>query len=288
MKQEIKRVIELTGASEDQIELNDEGYWSRVYIINSGELVVKFPKYDSVNYNNEAMVLDLINSITPSVNTQKLKWLANDNRIIIFYGVRGTPISKLENLTIEQKQSIGNQIGTFLKQLHSLKPDFSSQKLEEELQEYKNLYDDCADFYRRHFTVDEKETLDYLMYTSLPAARKNLGEKLVFSHADIWEPNILLDENGVVGIVDCSNAGYFDEAADFMIDDETLRDFVLSHYGASETLRKKVSIKYDMSIIAGLGFGITLWGEAFIVEKWIPIIRKVISKYMSDICPTHL
>ena len=64
-----------------------------------------------------------------------------------------------------------------------------------------------------------------------------------------------------------------------MLEDETLRDYVLTYYGASETLRRKVDIKYDMSVIAGPSFGITLWGEAFIEKKWIPIIRKVIIKY---------
>ena len=279
MRNEIEKVIELTGVAEDQIRLNDEGYWSRVYIINNGELIVKFPKYDSVSYQNEATVIGLINNMKLSVNTQKVKWLADDYRLIVISGVKGTPLSKLENITNRERESIGKQIGTFLKQLHSLKPDFSGQTLDEELQEYSNLYEDCADFYKKHFTKDEIETLDYLMHTHLPTARKNLGENLVFSHADIWEPNLLLDENGVVGIIDCSNAGYYDEAADFMLEDEILRNYVLCYYDASETLRKKVDIKYDMSTIAGPSFGITLWGEAFIVKKWVPIIRKVIKKY---------
>ena len=281
-QQEIERVIELTGASENQIEFNNEGYWSRVYVVNDGEYIVKFPKYDTVNYSNEAKVLTLLDSLELPVNTQKLKWLADDCRLIVISGVKGNPLSKLDHLTLQQKQSIGQQIGTFLKQLHSLEPDFYGQNLNDELQEYKILYDDCANFYSKYFTKDEKKVLDDLMHTRLPTARKELGENLVFSHADIWESNLLLDENGVVGIIDCSNAGYFDEAADFCVEDEVIRNFILDNYDASENLRKKVDIKYDMSVIAGPSFGITLWGESFVVEKWVPIIRKVITKYRKD------
>ena len=283
MRDEISRVIELTGATEEQIKLHDDGYWSRAYVVNGGEFVVKFPKYDTVNYENEARFLNLIRTMVLPVNTQKLKWIAEDQRCIALLGVKGTPLSKLENLTLQQKQSIGQQIGAFLKQLHSLKVDFSGQSLDDELFEYKTVYDDCADFFARHFSKEERETLDYLMYTYLPTMRKNLGENLVFSHADIFEPNIFLDDSGKVGIIDCGNAGYFEEAADFCMEDEALRGFILDYYDASETLRKKVEIKYDMSTITCPKFGVPLWGESFVIEKWIPLIRKVISKYRNQI-----
>ena len=220
--------------------------------------------------------------MTLPISTQKLKWIAEDKRCIALLGVKGTPLSKLGNLTIQQKQSIGKQIGTFLKQLHSLETDYSGQNLDDELLEYKKIYDDCADFFAKHFSRKERETLDYLMHIYLPAVRIDLGENLVFSHADIFEPNILLDDNDKVGIIDCGNAGYFEEAADFCIEDETLRGFILDYYGASDTLRKKVEVKYDMSTITCPKFGIPLWGESFIIEKWIPLIRKVISKYMNQ------
>ena len=249
MRDEISKVIELTGATEEQIEFHDNGYWSRAYVINGGELVVKFPKYGSVNYESEATFLNLISTMTLPINTQKLEWIAEDKRCIAQLGVKGTPLSKLDNLTTKQKQSIGMQLGEFLKQLHSLEINFSGQSLNDELLEYKTIYDDCADFFARHFSKEERETLDYLMYTYLPTMRKNLGENLVFSHADIFEPNIFLDDSGKVGIIDCGNAGYFDEAADFCISDETLRGFILDYYGANETLRKKVEAKYDMSTI---------------------------------------
>lgn len=279
MNYEIERVKELTGASESQIMLHDDGYWSRAYVVNNGELVVKFPKHDTVNYKNEAKFLNFINTINVPINTQKLKWLAEDNHCIAIWGVKGIPLSKLGNFTIQQKQSIGKQIGVFLKQLHSIKTDCPGQNLDDELIEYKTNYKDCADFYATHFSHEEQQTLDYLMYDYLPTTRKKLGENIVFSHADIFEPNILLDDDGIVGIIDWSNAGCFDEAADFCVEDETLRGFILDYYNASETLRKKVEIKYDMSTIICPQYGISLWGESFFIEKWNPLIRKVISKY---------
>ena len=37
MRDEISKVMELTGAAEEQIKLHDDGYWSRAYVINDGE-----------------------------------------------------------------------------------------------------------------------------------------------------------------------------------------------------------------------------------------------------------
>ena len=128
MQNEIEKVIKLTGAAEEQIEFRDDGYWSRAYVVNGGEFVVKFPKYDTVSYENEAKFLSLLSAITVPVNTQKLMWLAEDNRCLAIFGVKGTPLSKMENFTIRQKQSIGKQIGAFLKQLHSLEVDFRKQR----------------------------------------------------------------------------------------------------------------------------------------------------------------
>lgn len=282
MRNEIEKVKELTGAAGKQIKLHDDGYWSRAYVVNGGEFVVKFPKYDTVSYEKEARFLSLLSDMALPVSTQKVKWLQNDNRCIALFGIKGTPLSKINELTAEQKQSIGRQIGGFLKQLHSLKTDFDGQDLDEELSEYEKRYGRCASFYAKHFSAEERDTLDHLMRFRLPAARKALGEKLVFCHADIWEPNILLDDGGRAGIIDCANAGYFDEAADFMVEDEALRGYILDNYGASEALRKKVGIKYEMSMIAGPEFGALLWGEDFVVKKWVPLIRKVISKYRND------
>jgi hypothetical protein len=167
----------------------------------------------------------------------------------------------------------------FLKRLHPTQSDFGGESLKEELIQYRNYFDECEGFYSKHFTIEEHKALRYLMHEFLPSVRENLGEKLVLCHADLWEPNILLDENGTVGIIDCSNAGYFDEAADFMVEDAVLRKCILDSYGAGDSLRKKVEVKYDMSVLAGPKFGITLWGEDYVLEKWAPEIRGIILKY---------
>ena len=280
---ELAKVRELTGAAEEQIALHDDGYWSRAYVVDGGEFVVKFPKHEETSYEDEARFLHLLNAAAFPVNMQKVKWLSGDRRCIAVYGVKGTPLTKTGNLTVQQKKSIGGQIAAFLKLLHSLDTDFGGQTLEAELFEYQKMYRDCADFYERHFTLDERRVLDVLMHVYLPSARKDLGEKLVFCHADIWEPNILLDSNGRVGVIDCGNAGYYDEAADFGMEDGVLRGFILDHYGAGEALRKKVELKYDMSTVTCPKFGVPLWGEPYIVEKWVPLIRGVIEKYRRSV-----
>ena len=74
------------------------------------------------------------------------------------------------------------------------------------------------------------------------------------------------------------------------IDDAELRDLVFDYCGADEVLRKKVDIKYDMSVIVAPKYHIEKHGEAAATKKWVPLIRNVISKYkvlqdyQTDLC----
>ncbi len=66
----------------------------------------------------------------------------------------------------------------------------------------------------------------------------------MFSHGDLGDGNIYIDENGQVGVIDFNESGYLDEAADFMdIMDADICGAMLDRYGADETLRRKVEIR---------------------------------------------
>ena len=284
MKDEIQKVIELTGATKDRIKLNDDGHVSRVYVVGDGEYIVKFPRWEELNYNNEVAALNYLNTLELPVNIQRVKWVADNHRCIVFHGVKGTPLDKIKNLTTEQKQSIGKQIGAFIKLLHSIKPgtiDIGMRTLEKELQNYNKVFDELQDFFKKYLTPKEHERVNYLAYEYLPKMRRELGEKLVFAHEDIYEPNIIVDENGKVGIIDFGNAGYHEQAVDFGIDDVELGKIVLDAYGADEKVRKKVELKYDTSVLAHPKYHIERHGDKSEFDRMALIVRGIINKYKS-------
>ena len=151
--------------------------------------------------------------------------------------------------------------------------------LEEEIADYIKTYKQLSWFFKKYFTKEEVVTLDKIMYDYLPQQRRALGEKLIFCHADMWEYNILIDENGKVGIIDCGHAGYFDEAMDFCLLDEQLRELVLDYYGADETLRKKTKLKYYMNKLKTPKVYASVYSEDFANKNLSPDIRKIIAEY---------
>jgi len=282
LSEELERVKNLTGATETQIKLHDDGWWSRAYVVNNGEYVIKFPKKEGVDFKHEAKVLNYLSGFNLPINMQRVKELPDDQSYCALFGVKGTQLKEvIKDLTLEQKQKLGKQLGAFIKQLHSIKMDIDGTGLDAELAHYKETYDKLAAFFERYFTAEEFKTLETLMYDYLPQARRNLGEKLMFCHADIFEHNIIIDDDGAVGLIDFANAGYCDEAADFIIGDDVLRGIVLDEYGASKVLRQKAELKADMSKILSPIHHIEKDGEAVTAEREIPIIRGVINKYAS-------
>ena len=279
LKLEIDTVIKLTGASKPQIKLHNDGYNSRAYVIDDGKYVVKFPKFNCVNYKTEAQFLNFINTQNTSINMQKVKHLSSDNRIIAFYGIKGTPLSMLKNLSLEQQNNIGKQLAIFIRQLHSLELTLPVKKLSHEIDNYKKTYLECADFFSKHLTIKEKSILDILVNEYIPKKRLGLGEKLVLCHGDIWDTNILIDASGKVGLIDCANATIADEATDFCLYNKTLRNLLLDHYRANDALRQKVEFKYASSVIASPKYVIELEGEAIATKTYLPLIKKVICKY---------
>lgn len=95
----------------------------------------------------------------------------------------------------------------------------------------------------KYFNSEELVHIDKLMMGEMPHTLHELGEKLVFSHADLGDGNIFIDSDGKIGLIDFNEAGYIDEASDFMdITDDALCSVMLDIYGADENLRRKVEM----------------------------------------------
>lgn len=288
VKAELLRVCELTGARPEHIKLHTDGFWTRAYVVNNGEFVVKYNKREfepvhgePCDHEKEARVLNRLSKLDLPVNTQKVIMLNQDEGFLALQGVVGTPLSEIENLTPAQKQNIGEKLGAFIKQLHTVEMDSKGRSLEDLLIEYEGIYDGLQPFFQKNLSQREQEVLNGLIYDRLPNGRRELGEKKVFSHTDLFDRHVIINGDEV-GVIDTANAGYCDEATDFVSDHPEIRSASLDTYGADEGLRRKVQLGHDMSIVSAPSFYIPVKGEEAATKLWIPRIRDVISKYEDD------
>ncbi len=241
---EIEIIKNLTGVEESQIQFSDDGFMSRGYVIDGGRLVFKFKKRSDTTYVYEAQNLDYLNQQNLGVHLQSVAFKAADDSYIGIYGVPGT---SLEQYTLNDASciAIGQQLGEFLRKLHSLKPKTETvYPLDSLIRIWQARYIKAKKTLAKYFDAGELAHIDKLMMWEMPNTLYELGEKMVFSHADLGDGNIFIDSDGKIGIIDFNESGYIDEAADFMdIADDTLCSVMLDIYGADENLRKKVKMQ---------------------------------------------
>lgn len=241
---EIGIIKKLTGVHRDQIHFFDDGFLSRGYVIDQGRLVFKFKKRPDVTYAHEIRNLDYLNRQDLGVNLQSVAFKAEDDRYLGMYGVSGLPLEQCE-INDALRVSVGKQLGEFLRKLHKLKPETGIvYPLDGLIRAWQARYAAAGKTLVKYFNPSELSRIDALMTQEMPDTLWKLGEKRVFSHADLGDGNVFVDSNGKVGIIDFNESGYIDEASDFMdITDDLLCSVMLDAYGAGENLRKKVDMQ---------------------------------------------
>lgn len=252
---ELELVEKLTGARKDEIKFSDDGFLSRGYVVDDGKIVFKFRKSPEVSYQNEIEVLDFVNSLDLDINLQEVGWKPEDDAYLGLYGVQGKALEEMD-LDDAVQELIGKQLGRFLKKLHAAeKKDAEACTLEAEIEAWQKRYQrDAKEALAKYFSTEELARIDNLMMVELPAELRRLGEKLVFSHGDLGDGNIFIDDSGEVGVIDFNGSCYLDEAADFMdVQEERICKAMLEEYGADETLRRKVAIRRAIRPIFVIG-----------------------------------
>ena len=244
IEEELQIISNLTGVNKDSIKFSDDGFLSRGYVIDNGRIVFKFKKQPDVSYKNEIKMLNFLNSLGLNINLQKVGWVSEDDSYLGIYGVIGKSLESV-NLTDDKRKIYGEQIGSFLKKLHSI--DYNETEkisVKEEVSAWQNRYEKSKDIISRYFTNEEIKRMDNFIYSFAPEKLASLGEKMVLSHGDLGLGNIFVGDNDKIGIIDFSESIYLDEAADFMdIEDDKLCAEILNSYEADDALREKVLIR---------------------------------------------
>ena len=88
-----------------------------------------------------------------------------------------------------------------------------------------------------------------------------------------------MDNELKVGVIDFSESGLLDEAADFMdISSDTIREEMLNAYGATQDLREKVKIRRDIRPLIVLKPYLTR-NDPTIIKNLVARIRGTLNKY---------
>ncbi|MCL2253383.1 MAG: aminoglycoside phosphotransferase family protein [Lachnospiraceae bacterium] len=244
IKDELEIVKRLSGTNDERrIEINEVGWTSRVYVVDSGKVVFKFPRSKKFREEcrHEVSALKLLGEREFCLRVPVLNRTAEDGSYFSFYGVEGIPLREvIDGLSEEQKIEIGTQIGAFLRQLHGITNygDMRAQTLEEQTVEYQNWYNKGRGLLTEFFNETELLMIDDFFMHEVPRCMVGTGEP-VFCHGDLDYNNTLIDSENRVGIIDFGDAGLYDRSQDFRgIEDEILRESMIRAYGGDEVISK--------------------------------------------------
>lgn len=277
-KQIIASLLNLPG--NETILLNEVGWESRVYIINSGEFVFKFPRSEIVRnaYPQEIAGYRLAGQIQSAIIVPDVRWVHPQNNYFGYEGIVGETLEdQFPNLPEKRKIKICRELGTFLKQLHDLKLEgVPTMTLEQEIAEFQEKYRLGLPELKRHFTETEQATIEQMVFDIYPQKVIGLKMEQALCHGDLGYWNIIYGENHQVGIIDFGDLGYYDRSKDFIgVNEQKMLDAALSQYGDNDILREKIGLRQQILPILDLPYFIGKSNQEGI-EKTIVRIRETI------------
>lgn len=255
---ELQIVRDLTGVAGDTIAFIDTGGTSRVYVIDSGRLVIKFPRRDATRkeYAQERSILTLLETINSDIKLPKLRWTHPDNDYLGYEGIIGRAFDEYDDSNSQTKERVGHAIGTFTKQLHSLQLDNAHRMtVDQEINQLHEKYTLIKDEISHLFSPEEQVKLELLLMDEVPRKMRQLGSDPVLCHGDLGYWNIIVDTDGTVGVIDFGDIGYYDRSKDFIgLQDKEALEAAIAVYGDDPLLRAKVAVRSQLLWILDLWF----------------------------------
>jgi aminoglycoside phosphotransferase (APT) family kinase protein len=276
LKKERQLVQKLIGPNKtSRIEFIDSGWTSRVYVVNRGQFVIKFPRSPEVKkeYAQERIILQLLKNTKMAVQLPRPCWINEDNDYLGYEGIIGREFTDpSKGVDIDTKREIGREVGYFLKCLHSV--TFSGARattLDDEIKQFQNVHRDSLMEIKRYLSDKELNRLSGLLEREMPAEVMRLGYDPALCHGDLGYWNIIVRDTGGIGVIDFGDIGYYDRSKDFIgLQDKEILDEALNSYGSDETLIQKVAIRQKVVYILDLPF--------FIGKKDNTGIKKTVMK----------
>lgn len=245
---------------DDEVSFNDEGWDSRAYLVNEGEVVFKFPRSDQVRerYEHEVAALRLMEAMDLPVRTPRMRWQGPDLSYFGYEGIAGIPLAALlDTCDAPTRRRIGTALGQFLRLLHDAALDGASRiTVEDEVVSYQEKYRLATPALDAAFSPGEREVIAAFYEQELPVELRNPGGELRLGHGDLGPWNVVITSTGEVGVIDFGDVAHQDPARDFAapFGDSTVIDAALEAYGAGELLRRKVALRVEAFSVLELPF----------------------------------
>ncbi|MDA1209367.1 MAG: aminoglycoside phosphotransferase family protein [bacterium] len=240
-----------------EITFSDFGWTSRVYIINSGEIVFKFPRSEEVKteYTLEVPAYKIAEEID-EVLIPSIQWEHPNKDYVGYKGIKGKSVDTVNSsLTKDEKRNIGTQVGAFLKKFHQLTiPDAPLMSLEKEVAEYQYKLELGLPEIEKHFSKTEVASIKQLLLEEYPHKMKEFGFNKCLCHGDLGYWNMIYSPDGRIGVIDFCDVGYYDNSIDFAgMQDEDMLNAVLDAYG-EDVSKEKIALRMKVIPIIDLPF----------------------------------
>lgn len=245
-----------------KIEFINEGWDNRVYIVNGGELVFKFPRSDKIRslQSKEIAILKLLETLQIDIALPKVVFEHPERQYFGYKGVAGRSFDEAAlHLNAFEQARIGNLLGNFIKQLHGLKlAEALEVTIDEEIAWYHEKYEFALSTIAARFNDREQEIIKRFALQEMPQRLHELGIEYSLCHTDLGGYNMLLDEHGKLGIIDFGDISYRDHSKDFIgLIEPAILDAALHVYGDNQLLRDKIAIRSKANRVFDLAYYIS-------------------------------
>jgi aminoglycoside phosphotransferase len=248
----------LDASESTEVVFSDLGLTSRVYLINSGEIVFKFPRNNKIKeeYEREVLAYKIAHDIKADILIPEVQWEHPEKNYLGYKGVVGAPMdSAVSTLTAAEKKKFGSQLGRFLRKFH--KHDMENALLmspEKEFAEYQHKLALGLPDIKKYFTEIEVARIQEYVLKEYPEKMRKLGFTKGLCHGDLGYWNIIYGSDGEVGIIDFGDVGYYDTSIDFAgMSDREILDAALESYEGNIP-REKVELRMKIIPVLDLPF----------------------------------
>lgn len=245
---EIARVRSIAGlGAADHVLYDEEGWDSRVYVVNRGAIVFKFPRTPAARaaYADEVAIMQVLDGGDGRVVVPTVEWIGPDSSYLGYRGIVGRQLGRAGNaLSADERKRVGHDLGRFLATLHGVElGGLRRVTVVDELDQFTAKFRASQDAIADEFSRAERRALDEFFSTRLPQTMQALGIDPATVHGDLGAYNLILGDDGRIGVIDFGDVAVVDRAKDFMGFDAEMGDAAISAYGEREHLREKVEIR---------------------------------------------